>query len=1345
MNTYSDNYRFKYLDIKNGLSNNFIMSIAQDKKGFIWIATESGLNRFDGKKFKNYEKSRTNSLNSISGNALNRLYYDKKDDILWIATQREGLNAFDCATEQFIHYRHSENRESIISNDITHITKSSNGGLWISSYYSGIDYFDKKTNSFSHYNTTTIPNLISNMTWVVEEDSINRTLLIGHVNNGLSVMSLKDKTVKNFKHNPKDKYSIPNNTVHSICIDSNNNIWIGTENGLAFFDSTNGLFHTFKHNKKNQNSISSNFIYSIKEIKNKKLIISTQSGGVNILDLKRNQLTTPENFVFNKINNENFGKGINHLSIKDVYQDSFDNIWIGTYGEGINVMYPSILPFNTWEYSPINEKKDRLNHKVAWGICSDSKDNLWIGTDGGGINVFNNGSVEKTYTKENSTLVDNFILAAIKDSRDNLWFGTFNNGVSVFNIETKNFSTISFNDSTKKDVRCFYESPKEQIYIGTNYGFYIYDQRTKKITNYNSDNSAISENFVRSIAEDSFENLWIGTFGSGLFILDKQLNLVQHFDTYNGFLSNTINHIFKDSKNQMWIATGEGLVFFPKEDKSSTYNIISENEGLINSHIRAITEDNENNIWISTNKGISQITPEKTIYNYNDITGIPLGNFMSGSVTKTSDGSIYFGSQNGVCFFHPKKIQINIPMSPVTITDIIVYSSKKDANRPINTFPVNGKINLPYNNNTFSVSFNNLNIAQNSMTEYAYLLNDINDVWISTGSENYVTFRNLPHGKYTLNIKSRLANQDWDENWASLRIVIHPPLWLTWWAKTLYILLILSIILLILWFYKRKLEVESTLMLEKKNHIQEQELNNERLRFFTNITHELRTPLTLILGPLDDLFNDKELTEKQRKRISKIKSSGNRLYELINQILEFRKTETENRKLKVSKEDILSLIGEVGLKYKELNINKSLEINTIIESNDTILFFDEEVITMVLDNLISNSIKHTPKGSIQIIVRDVVKETLNYLEIEVKDTGKGIPEEYQDKIFNRYFQVETDKNIAGTGIGLSLVKNLIELHQAQISFTSSPNQGSSFFILLNKNNTYPSAIHKIEIQSNNKEESQNEAFTNQENVSLQQTILVVEDNEDIRKYIKESLSDYYTILTTDNGEKGYELAIEHTPDLIISDIMMPIMDGIELCDKIKKDVRTSHIPVILLTAKDRIEDRAKGYEVGADSYIIKPFNTRLLHSRISNLFENRKKTAELIKNNTSIKNEIINESINKLDKEFLEKLETVVLENIESENLAVATIAKKMNMSHSTLYRKVKSLTDMSVNEYTRKLKMQKAEQLLLEGKYNISEISYMVGINSITYFRQCFKDQYGLPPSDYVKYILENNKKKND
>lgn len=584
-----------------------------------------------------------------------------------------------------------------------------------------------------------------------------------------------------------------------------------------------------------------------------------------------------------------------------------------------------------------------------------------------------------------------------------------------------------------------------------------------------------------------------------------------------------------------------------------------------------------------------------------------MGDFMDGSTCITPDGTLFFGSQNGACYFNPRELSSPREVSPVTITQFFIYNKQTESRDTRLPVPISNRIvELPYNQNTFNISFNVLDYTQSSQVEFSYMLEGLENAWYSTQGDNQVTFRNIPHGNYVFKVKTRFRNQEWNENAAQLTVVIAPPLWLTWYAKLGYVILFIFALYALLRFYKRKLDLESSLEVERKQSLNKQELNEERLRFYTNITHELRTPLTLILGPLEDLLSDATLSPKHANKISIIHDSATRLLNLINRILEFRKTETQNRKLSVAKGDLGQLVQEVGLRYKELNPNNKVNYHIHIETEDTEIFYDADMITIILDNLMSNAAKYTSEGDITLSLRSVEENQIKYTEISVSDTGHGIDAEALPHIFDRYYQAKSKYQASGSGIGLALVKGLSELHEGILKVESAVDTGTTFTLRLLTENTYPNAIHAQHDMEKKPMDAEETTITDTptENHPI---VLVVEDNADIREYIRSSFTDIYEVITAKDGKEGWELAQVRIPNIIVSDIMMPVMDGIELCKRIKEDMRTSHIPVILLTAKDSLQDKEEGYASGADSYLTKPFSAKLLHSRINNLLETRKK------------------------------------------------------------------------------------------------------------------------------------------
>lgn len=1313
----------KRLGVENGISSNYVVSVSQDRKGYIWIATESGLNRFDGRQFNVYTKNNS----GLTGNELNAVLADPYENKVWIGTQRDGLCYFDYETETISPIPFTKNH--MLSNDITDLSVAADSGLWITHYHFGVDYYNRKTKMFTSYSSNDVKDLEGN-NWVSKEDG-NGNLYIGHHLRGLSIVSLKNRTAKNYQHDPDNPYSIPDNEVRALCIDKNKNVWVGTDKGLALFNPQTERFTTFNHIEGKENSLLSDQVLDIVQMKDGTLWICTNMGGVSILNLQENTFTSPEDISFSNITVTNDSHGLSGPNARSIIQDSFGNIWIGNYRGGIDFISYAQPLFNTITYTI--EKQGKTNNKQVWGLWADN-DQIWLGGERE-LGVYEKGKKIKIFPLHKCQLhPQTHINVIYQDKQQRLWLGTYKNGILVYNPKDESITRIGDKDSESLDICSFSEDTNSKIWIGTQTGIYSYFNN--QLSYEEELNTQLPDIMVHGIIRDKNGKLWVGTFGKGVVVFDKNDKKLHNFTTDHSFPSNAVNSMMEDSRKRILVGTREGIVIFKDVSQPEGFVSFGAKEGLENTSVRAIQEDHDGNIWISTNGGISRLD-EKTgrFYNYNYHDGIPMGDFMDGSTCITPDGTLFFGSQNGACYFNPRELSSPRQVSPVTITQFFIYNKQTESRDTRLPVPISkGVVELPYNQNTFNISFNVLDYTQSSQVEFSYMLEGLENAWYSTQGDNQVTFRNIPHGNYVFKVKTRFRNQEWSENAAQLIVVINPPVWLTWYAKLFYVLLFIFALYALLRFYKRKLDLESSLEVERKNSQNEQDLNNERLRFYTNITHELRTPLTLILGPLEDLLSDATLSPKHANKISIIHDSATRLLNLINRILEFRKTETQNRKLSVAKGNLGQLVQEVGLRYKELNPNNKVNYHIYIETRETEIFYDADMITIILDNLMSNAAKYTSEGDITLSLRSVEENQIKYTEISVSDTGHGIDAEALPHIFDRYYQAKSKFQASGSGIGLALVKGLSELHEGSLKVESIPNAGTTFTLRLLTGNTYPNAIHTqspIEKKTIGTEES---AVTDAPSDG-HPIVLVVEDNDDIREYIRSSFADLYEVITAKDGKEGWELAQTRIPNVIVSDIMMPVMDGIELCQRVKEDMRTSHIPVILLTAKDSLQDKEEGYASGADSYLTKPFSAKLLHSRINNLLETRKKIASLLGlADTQPKQESAISSLNKLDNEFLQKITQIIEENLEMEKMDIAFIADKMCMSHSTLYRKIKGLTEMSANEFIRKVKMRKGVELLMSGQYTISEIAYRIGFSSVAYFRQCFKDEYGVSPSDYVK-----------
>lgn len=813
-----------------------------------------------------------------------------------------------------------------------------------------------------------------------------------------------------------------------------------------------------------------------------------------------------------------------------------------------------------------------------------------------------------------------------------------------------------------------------------------------------------------------------------LFLFDNrtvekaQVPLVHPLHIRYSLLSNYVYDIGQADDGRLWVCTQMGGVSILDPQALSSGDVRFDNigagqrDGISSANARCFFQDSFGNIWIGNyRQGIDFLSYERPIFR----TLLPTGSSTDASganqvwsLAVDNRSLLWAGCENRLVAFDGEREAFTLELTGLASPNT-------------------------HDENTFHIAFNVMDYTRNRQVEYAYLMEGLHTAWFENGNDHRVMFRNLPPGTYTFRVKARLRNQPWSTDETSVSIRILPPLWLTGYAKLFYLAVGCLLLYLALRFYKHRLELENRLKLERHQHENDRKLNDERLRFYTNMTHELRTPLTLILGPLEDLLQDKTLSPGHANKLSAIRDSSVRLLNLINQLLEFRKTGTENCRLCVERADLGKLVQEIGLRYKELNSNARVDFRLSIAPTDTTLYFDPDVMTIILDNLLSNAIKYTPQGSISLSIATETTDGTRHTVIRISDTGHGISAEALPHIFERYYQEDSPHRASGTGIGLALVKSLVSLHQGTIDAKSTPGEGSTFTVSLLTDNFYPDALHKESRTDAVPPEaaSDEQPETTDDNRPI---VLVVEDNADIREYIRSSLADRYNVVTAADGQEGLDAAQQQIPDLIVSDIMMPVMDGVTLCRLVKEDVQTSHIPVILLTAKDSTRDKEEGYAAGADSYLSKPFSAGLLISRIDNLLDNRRRLARLIgSQQTEEPGQEETDALrklSKLDRNFLEKVNRVIEENMSLERMDIAFIADKMCMSHSTLYRKVKALMNISVNELVRDAKMRHAATLLESGEYTVTEVSDMTGFSSVPYFRQRFKEKYGMSPSEFMK-----------
>lgn len=1388
--------KFAHLGIQDGLSHSWAKCLAKDSKGFLWVGTINGLNRYDGRNFKMFKTEDGNS-NSLSDNFIQVIKEDSKGN-LWVGTYSGGINLFDKKTERFTAFRNDPNNPNSLSDDRIHsILEDSKGRLWVGTE-GGLDWYDYQKEQFRHYYLT--PNeqhqLITEPVFALFEDS-NENLWIG-TDNGLYVVQVEERHIKKYNYFEDSPLGLSHKHITSIYEDENGHIWIGTlGGGVNLFDPGIDAFKHFVHSENDSESLSHNSVLCLSGNQNGHLYIGTEGGGVNILDLNTHKIEVflPESEDPHSINSN---------SIHALYHDAATEItWIGTYHGGVNYFSKLSKPFRHYK-TGVNG----LNNSNVLCIREDKSGNIYVGTDGGGVNIVDKDGKDIRYLthdeKDPGSLMSNAVLSLLIDSKDNIWVGTFNGGLDCLVRKTGKITHFRHDPEdllslSGKDVSAIYEDSKGNLWIGTmKGGLNLFDPASQSFQHFqhNPDDSlSIRDNFISGITEDQDGNLLIQT-GKSLDIFDPERSVFSRvYDINMGMPITTL----EDSQGHVWVGTREALLYFDK-DSADSMRFFSQSDGLPSSSITGILEDQEGNLWISTMRGLVKFSeavlfPDRMqfqVYTVED--GLQGNDFKDQACFKGRDGTLYFGGQNGLNSFRPEEIKQN-PIPPaVVLTGFRLFNKEVSfgEGQPL-TSPINEteEITLSHKHNVFSFEFSALNFILPEKNRYAYMMEGFEQNWNYVDNQNTATYTNLNPGTYTFKVKASNNDGVWNEAGTSIEIQILPPWWQTTWFRVLILsIVVLSIIAIFqIRLYQLKLrqkvlrrQVEAaTIEIQKVNRLLEdqndtlldknhqlthqneelekqskkiqkllkeiQELSEMKLRFFTNISHELRTPLTLILGPLENLMaGDKGQSEHVVMHRNAVK-----LLQLINQLLDFRKIESGNIGLKAQKKDLVAFTKEVYNSFCFLAERKHIHYTFKATPESFDLWFDSEKMEKIITNLLSNAFKYTSEnGTITVSLQlfDNPNPGQEHMDITIRDSGSGIPENQIDHIFDLYYQAQNASNLeqAGTGIGLALIKQFVELHHGEILVSSTVGLGTSLTVRLPVGNqhlspteiTYdPADAHasrytSYELESHFSEIEEIPSKLQWEYAQGEEPVLlIVEDDPDIRHYITDAFSSSFKITEAVDGKEGLEKALEIIPDLIISDVMMPHLDGFVMCERLKTDEKTSHIPVIMLTAYSGEEKLQEGFSSGADDYVTKPFNINLLKQKIKNIIQTRRNLIEKFSQSTSLDTQKL--TSNTADQKFLNKAIEVIEANMDNSDFGVENFSDQFNMSRRNLLRKIKSVTGLSVNEFIKNIRLKKSVQLLHDVEMNISEVAYATGFNDPKYFSKCFKEQFGKSPSEFM------------
>ena len=1356
-----------YISTQNGLADNEVNSIIKDKTGFMWFGTNDGLSRYDGYNLKNY---------TPKNNFLYVLKLLQTDDgLIWCASTN-GLYCFDPVNERFIRVKDSEGEstELILKNRVTGLVKGADNALWLSTnkglyHISNISREQLQTGPikikiYQKENTSIPTNLLTSLHMDTTED----ILWIGSSDAFLISFDLKTNkfTKISLVVNSNEKGAITNiNTI----FEKENALWIGTMGGGIVKLNKTSLALEVIQRKASGNSISHDDIYSIQSDNSGNLWAGTWNG-IDRIALSNTSLNKA------KIDNFNwdhpfFNERLENR-ISTLYWEKSGVMWIGTFGGGVVKISIRNSNFKRYNFDSRFEVNSFLEDKEGY---------LWISMYHGAIK----NSLQKTgkavdftfnsFNKEKlqSGLGSNIILCSAMDANGTLWFGSNQSSLYRKEAKSKRFYELKITPKNEPNWEGFVKALCIDLlgnfWIGTDNGLVYYDVKKETfqvIRASSKQKKTINNDHVRSVFQDSKGQLWVGT-DYGLNKLVAHENGEFTFDSFNdAYISNEIFYnqevwcIFEDSEFRLWIGYRGGLGEF--DTLNGRIIIYNTHSGLPNNFVTCITEDTKGNLWIGTNSGISKFNKTskevKTYYIANN----------NRAAYKDSFGNLYFGNNKGFLSFHPKDIKKNSWIPPVIISDLKIDNTSIYLGDTINdqiifnkALPFVKEIRLNHLNHNFALEFVALSYPFQAFNKYAYKLVGKQQEWtVVNARSRTVNFNDLEPGQYTFMVKGSNCDGVWSTIPTELKITILPVWWDTVWARIIFGFLFVASLFLVYYFRERrnqkkqwrtaaKLKLEHHLKIAKIEKRKEEELSEMKSKFFTNLSHEIRTPLTLIIAPLQDILNQKTVPLKIKVPLKVMDVNANRLLKLINQLLDFRKIERGKMALHINEGDIHVFTKAIFNTFKPFAKSKSIRYTYAGTKKPFLMWFDHRNLEIVIINLLSNAFKFTPiEGTVTVKVQRVEIEGVSFCRISIIDTGKGIALKHQKHLFDRFYQVPVNQQDYqnGTGIGLSIVKEVITLHKGTVTVTSTLGEGAKFELLIPVNKKeYPAKYmdvlpeKSVLINEQTRKEEPVEAIEEVVEEPMlcapsqsNGTILIVDDTEEILNYLKGVFKSKYHVLEASNGKIGLKLAKKHLPDLIISDVMMPVMSGVELCKILKESEKTSHIPIILLTAKASEHQKIEGLQLGADDYIIKPFDSVLLCAKVDSFIANRKKAKDFFKQKITLGPKAV--TLDSQEVKFLKTAIDLIERDIMNPEFNVQVLAENLHMSQATLYRKTKAFTDLSITQFIRSIRLKRAAQIIVLNDYTISEVSNMVGFSDQGYFRKCFLKQFGVNPSVYAK-----------
>jgi len=1356
----SNEYQFSHLDFTNGLSNNHITSLYKDARGFMWFGTMAGLNRYDGYEFKVFRHDQKDP-NSIGDNYIEQIF-EGPEGMMWVQSRSSRFNIYDMATEQFHRdYGAYLRKRSLPEFWLLGITRGEKG-YWFIYRDSGLFHYGLDGKIIHTPQDSARRGALSTALISDAREDRNGNCWVVHQNGLIEKIDGISHTVV-FRTTALEKAFGNKLFPCGLYIDTQNDIWLyssGYFKGVWCYHPATGAFTNFNA-AAGPGKLSSDVIFSATQDEKGRIWLATDHGGVDILDKKDGSVTTLGHV-------EDDRKSLAENSIPAMIRDSTGTIWLGTFKSGISYYHQNGIQFPLFRHQPGDPHS--LSFDDVNKFAEDTSGNVWIGSNGGGLIYFDrkhNSFRQYLHDPANpNSLAANIIVSLLLDKDNRLWIGTYFGGLDCY--DGKRFIHYRHDDrqpaSLAEDrVMSLYEDSENNLWIGTlSAGLDRFDRRKNCFIHYNNTQpNSIRNNYVSSIMEDAQKNLWMAT-AYGIDVREKSTGRFIHYSSEDNQLStDNVILLFRDSRQNMWVATREGLNLFLPDKKS--FQTFSTDNGLSDNTIRSIVEDSQHELWISTANGLSRMEitaagdhpgPVRIrCRNYHEKDGLQGREFNERTALATRDGSLIFGGPNGFNLFRPENITNTAKVPPIVLTGLDIFNKTVSVGEKMGDHTIldrslteTRQITLTHSEDVFSIEFAALDFMDNAGDKYAYTLEGFNKNWLVTdGKIRKATYTNLDAGTYTFKVKASDEDGQWYDQQATLKIVILPPFWKTPLAYVIYGLLLIGILVLARRMVIRKARMRFALEQERRETRRMHEIDLMKIRFFTNMSHELRTPLSLILAPVEKLLAGPPLSEP-RQQYEMIRRNARRLLHLVNQLLDFRKMEVNELKLLPRQGDILKFIREISFSFIDLAERKGISFTYHSDNDSLLTSFDHDKTERILFNLLSNAFKFTPSnGAVSVTVateyqagavtaKEYQPGTV-ILCIKVTDTGIGIAPDKLEKIFDRFFQSEVPDTILnqGSGIGLAITQEFVKMHQGQLSVESQLDKGSCFTIRLpflpasNFSPAIGAAIPVLAAPAITHPKVPPPATAAGEKKA---TVLIVEDNEDFRFYLKDNLRHHYTIIEAADGNEGWRKALAEHPDLIVSDISMPAMNGIDLCRKISTDERTGQIPVILLTAMTGEGAELNGLRTGAIDYIIKPFNFELLLSKISNVLAHNATVKKTCQRQVQAAPATLN--IESADEVFVKSVLEHIEKNIGNPDFSVGELSRQFHASRSYFYKRLLLLTGKTPLEFIRYIRLQRAAELLQKSKLTVSEIAYSVGFNNPKNFSRYFKAEFSRIPSAY-------------